>query len=321
MSVRIWVVSIKQVNFRIPVEMDGEIEELSSEFGLSRSEVIRQALTLYLNIIGDIERLTNIRELSKEEMKVSQENIRDVHFINLDSFDISICISNTTSGGIGPKPHDKVDVDGEVVGSIIARTALIKMLSIKGMPTTIMLNFSNEYESTGKRVIKGVKSECKKVGIDNIVVGHSEENIETCQTGVTVTAIGILEKHDFLKPELSGGDKVICLGTPSVGNDILDIDLPQIEDIKLLNRLDEIKRTLPVGHYGVKKELEKHLENKNLIIDWLETDVDVRLSAGPSSAVIAIADPDIDIGSLSRRMRIPVNMVAEIKSTPDDKLE
>ncbi|WGI18165.1 ribbon-helix-helix protein, CopG family [Methanonatronarchaeum sp. AMET-Sl] len=307
------MIVIKQINFRIPMEMDSQIEELSEKFGLSRSEIIRQALTLYFKIIGDLDKLTNIRELSKEEIQITQENIRDVHFINLDSFNISIVISNSSSGGIGPKIHDQVSVDGEVVGSIIARTALIKMLSISAEPTTVLLNFSNEMEETGRNIIQGVNTECKKIGINNVVVGHSEENIKTCQTGVSITAIGLLETNQLIQPEIKKGDKVFCIGHPSVGEDILNMKLPQIEDIKLLQKNKSIKKIIPVGHPGIKKEINNHLSNTELTIQWKNTDIDLNLSAGPTSAVIAITKPKLKQKQIEKRSRIPITEIGKVK--------
>ncbi|OUJ18794.1 CopG/MetJ family transcription regulator fused to thiamine monophosphate kinase-like domain [Methanonatronarchaeum thermophilum] len=294
--------------------MDKQIDSVSSEFGLSRSEVIRQALTIYFNIIGDIDKLTNIRDLSKEEIQVSHENTRDVHFINLDSFNISIVIANSSSGGIGPKEHDNVSVNGDVVGSIIARTALIKMLSIHGEPTTIMLNFSNEMEETGNQIIKGVRTECKKIGIKNIVIGHSEENIKTCQTGVSITAIGVIdkEKQKTRKTQIKAGDKIYCIGNPVVGENILNTDLPQLEDIKLLQRNKSIKKIYPIGHQGIKKELTNQLKDKKHRIKWKKTNIDLNRSAGPSSAVIAITKPNIDKQKIKKRTRIQTTEIAEI---------
>lgn len=101
-----------------------------------------------------------------------------------------------SAGGIGPKPLDRVKVDGYTLGRFTARVALMEVLSTGAKPICLVDTLSVEPDPLGLEIIKGVKDEAKEAGLDPTlaVTGSSEKNIPVEQTGIGVTVIGIAEK-------------------------------------------------------------------------------------------------------------------------------
>ncbi|OKY78061.1 MAG: Ribbon-helix-helix protein, copG family [Candidatus Methanohalarchaeum thermophilum] len=296
---------MKQTNFRLPEEMDSKISELTDKFGLNKSEIFRQSITIYLNLLGEVDKLTNIHELEIQKPTISNVRSRDVYYLNIDKLGLSIAISSSSSGGIGPKKHDRIDVRGDVLGSYIMRTALIKLLVNDVKPNVAILNLSNEKDPTGKEVFEGIKKIGKIIGVENYILGHSEERVETNQTGVSVFTIGLKDSSQTTKVELEKGDKLLCLGKPRSGEEIIKKNSYfGLKNVEKINKMDNVKKLIPVGNSGIRKNLENYLEKKKTNYEINKgVNIDLDKPAGPSTSIIAITDKKIAANELQKITR------------------
>ena len=239
---------------------------------------------------------------------------RDVLIFQLDSAK-ALVISCDSAGAIGPKPLDKVKVDGYTLGKITARVALMEVLSTGAKPICVVDTLSVEPEPTGSEILVGVREEAKKVGLDPelAVMGSSEKNFAVEQTGIGVTVIGVIEKSllkiGFSKPE----DIVVAVGVPCVGAEVLyeekNGNIADTLDVLKLRELDFVHEILPVGSEGIAREIRILAESSKLKFKLMEkTRLDVKKSAGPATVLLASL-PQSRLAEVKRAIGKPVNVV------------
>ena len=198
------------------------------------------------------------------------------------------------SGGIGPKELDVLRVDGKVLGKFIVRTALMEVMSVGAKPLCVACGLGVEPDPTGNRIINGVKHEMRKVGLrpDSALVVSTQKTFRTRQTGIGITAVGIAKSKDMIIGRSRGGDVVVSVGLPSVGEEVLENEakglIADTDDLLKLLSSNFIHSIIPVGSKGVRYELgvlaiESGL--KPILAENLE--VDIKKSAGPSTVLLA----------------------------------
>jgi len=242
---------------------------------------------------------------------------RDVLIFEFEDGRVMV-IGCDSAGGIGPKPLDKIRVDGYTIGRFTARVALMEVLSTGAKPICIIDTLSVEPEPTGIEIIEGIKDEARWAGLDpNLAVsGSSEKNIQVEQTGIGVTAIGITRK-ELLKIGISKPrDAVVAIGVPCVGDEVIPAEeerkIAETSDLLKLLDLDFIHEIIPVGSEGVAYEIEIIARGSNLkfkLADRLK--IDVKKSAGPATVIIASL-PDSKLTKLSTIVNKPINIVGHL---------
>ena len=244
------------------------------------------------------------------------ETARDVRLFRLGGE--IIVVSCDSCGGIGPKPLDRVRVDGYTVGRFTARVALMEALSLGAEPMCLANALAVELRPTGMQIIKGIRDEVKHAQLDSrIVMTYStEKNISVRQTGLGVTVVGTATPKSLRIGRCRPGDAIVAIGLPHVGHEVVAAEkkrrIADTRDVRsLLNRpfVDEV---IPVGSQGILHEVQTIAEDSNLQFTLRShLDIDIRKSAGPAT-VILCACPDSHLRALSASVEKPVSLIGTL---------
>ncbi|MHC1636074.1 MAG: ribbon-helix-helix protein, CopG family [Candidatus Methanospirareceae archaeon] len=305
---------MEPINIRLPKVKIQKIDEIAARNGITRSEVIRQALTIYLQLLENIGGFIDLRSLKISLNEVSTSKWGEIVIMRLRNGQV-IVLANTSSGGIGPKEEDVVKLDGKLLGRLMARTALIKVISSGAAPIAMVANLSVELLPTGSLIFQGIREEAGKIKTLEVLEGHTEENIKTKQTGMGITVIGICMEKELRIGSSMKDDLIIALGEPKVGYEVIRAvnakfkDIVTLEDILKLSRMPFVHEIIPVGHGGIKEALK-------LINGWKykieeEVRVDIDKSAGPSTVVLITVDAE-NLGEVRKRIKKPIHVIGRV---------
>lgn len=222
-----------------------------------------------------------------------------------------------SSGGIGPKPLDKLKVDGYVLGKFTARAALMEVLAVGATPVCIVDALAVEGTPLGAEILAGIRSEAVQAGLDPdlAVTGSTEKNIIVEQTGIGVTVIGTCSSRSQLKIGISqDGDLVAAVGVPCVAGEVLTAEgkIAETADIVTLRDLGFIHEVIPVGSTGVAHEIQTLSRCSKLAYNLTpQAVVDVKKSAGPATVILATLRIE-DLAQLKAATPKPVTVVAAL---------
>lgn len=213
---------------------------------------------------------------------------RDLTLLEITS-DIMLAIACDSSASIGRKEHDEVQINPEVVAACCLRVPLFELLCVGAEPISIIDVIGNEYEPTGRRMIAGIKSEMKKAGLSQLPLnGSTEENMTTTMSSLGITVTGQFEDK-FIKPTIKSMDYLFQLGSPYVGNEVIEnlSTLCDYQDLYELRQESSVVDLLPVGSKGIEYEGKLMAEENGLVIDFYEPEnLELKKSAGPSTVVL-----------------------------------
>ncbi|MGL4449677.1 MAG: hypothetical protein ACRCTZ_00625 [Sarcina sp.] len=216
-----------------------------------------------------------------------------------------LTIACDSCGGIGSSNSDIVKVDEEIVGYLTTRVCMFETLSYRALPKVIVNNLCVEMDGRGEKILKGIKKAMdefnglnfeRKLTEDNLT-GSTEDNIEVMQTAFGVTVIGE-EGQDERLWEIDKGDKLIAVGNPLVGEEVVKAIKKESEEIVSMKSLkvilDYSKDVIPVGSKGINYEVAVLEETNGIGIKRFENvKIDCEKSAGPSTVVLAIVSQDM----------------------------
>lgn len=247
-------------------------------------------------------------------MKISK--FRDLTFININK-DQVLVIACDSSGAIGNKENDLVQVEPEIVGELTTQVALKEILAIGAEPISIINTLSVEMNDTGEKIINGIKKALEPLNLpyEKIITGSTEENFPTCQTGMGITIVGIINKKSWRRPRALSDSLAVVVGIPKVGYEVLQ-DKGEIINIKHLLELKQnpkIYEILPVGSKGILVELKEMARTNNLTY-CLDEDIklDLYKSAGPATCAI-LSIEEKEYAKLKNYFQIPINRIGRFK--------
>ena len=217
------------------------------------------------------------------------ETKRDISLINIGE-NRSLVIACDVSGGIGPKSADKIKVSGELIGHFTTRVALMEVLAVGAQPISIVDTLSVEYHPTGRNIIKGIEKAMEEIDLDREMLnGSTEDNIETHETGVGITVIGIIENEKIQINCTQKGDILASIGLPLVGEEVLarkDMSA-DIFDLKRVKEKKYINEIMVVGSKGIRHEAELMAEMSKLKLKYNQgLNLDLEKSAGPATVIL-----------------------------------
>ena len=223
-----------------------------------------------------------------------------------------------SSGGIGPKPLDKLKVSGYILGKFIARVVLMEVLATGAKPLCLVDALGVELNPTGMEILQGLKEEAALAGLDPklAVTGSSEKNFQTEQTGIGVMALGVTAKR-FLKIGTSQpGDSIVAIGVPSVGDEVVQAETEgktaDCQDILRLFGLEYIHEVIPAGSMGIVHEVEILAKSANLQFRLLDQhSINIKKSAGPATVAL-VTLPESCLPSLTTQISKPINLVGSM---------
>ncbi len=219
------------------------------------------------------------------------DTARDVSVIRrTDGFLVTAC---DTLGAIGAKPADVVQAPEEVCGAYTLRVCLSELAAVGAVPLIVTSLVCNEWESTGRKILDGIRAELTDNGYQNVRVnGSTEENMRTVMTALGITVVGFAEHMRWRKT--LPGDRVLVVGIPRVGKAVLEHgnELLRPSLVRFLCDDDAVGDVIPCGSRGVRHELDVLAQESGLRIRLAsELGIDLDASAGPATcAVVTVHD-------------------------------
>lgn len=242
---------------------------------------------------------------------------RDLLVFKLSNDDLLV-VGCDSSGGIGPKPLDKIKVDGYTLGKFTAQAALMEVLSVSARLVCIVDALGVEAEPTGSQILKGIRDEAKKLGLDPklAITGSTEKNMAVEQTGIGVTVIGICSTNQLRIGTSKPNDTVVTIGIPSAGLEVLEAQkegtIAETTDILKLQKTDFIHEIIPVGSTGITHELTTLTKGSHLKYELIpQTVINLNKSAGPATVLLATL-PKQNLTQLQQIINKPVNTIAKL---------
>ncbi len=243
------------------------------------------------------------------------EKYRDISII--DFGDRLLTIACDSCGGVGLLDGDTVRADGFNVGYHTAFVALAETIAIGAQPLLIADTLSVSLGSYGKSILYGIKSAAEEAGLDpkKSITGSSEENFIVQSTGIGVTVLGQLNKADFKPKPLETSYDAIVIGTPLVGDEVIQrkSEILTLAAIKNLLRQSYVLDLVPVGSKGILYETNQMAET--LGMNFNENTLNpgfIRKSAGPATCAVAVINTD-QFKNIKELMDIPVSLIGTFK--------
>ncbi len=305
------------INVRLPKKLIKDIDGFAKEYELNRSEIIRQALTFYLTMLRNIGNIVRPTIFKINPSQVILMKRGDVTFMKLPT-GLILSLSYTSSGGIGPKSLDKVKVDGFTLGRFMTRVALMDTMAVNSWPKLIIATLSVEMSPTGLDILKGVKSEAKKIGLDpdQSISMNTEENISTDQTGLGVTAAGLVHEDELRIGRTQPNDALVIIGEPKVGDEVVQAEkegkIADLQDLVRMVQLEFIHDVIPVDTQGIAYEARMiaHMVGRQIEF-YNNIKMDLEKPAGPATAILVTMD-EAHIERLRWTIRKPVTIIGRV---------
>ena len=305
------------INVRLPDKLTQDIDKLSKKHSLTRSEVIRQALTIYLHLTENIGTMLRPIVFQVKPAQISYTRRGDVSILKVPTGH-AIVAGSTSSGAIGPKEMDKVKVDGRMLGKFLARVALMDVSATGAFPLLLSVTLGVEKEPTGNAIIEGIRGEARSIGLDpnQVIMENTEDNFETLQTGVGLTVVGFANEEELRIGKTCPGDLIVAIGKPKVGDEVIVAEVRgEIADLKNVTQLSQRKYVhdiWPVGGFGIASEAKMMAYGVGRQLKICEVQgLDLNKSAGPATVVLATIDRD-SLEELLSLISKPINVVGEI---------
>jgi hypothetical protein len=305
------------VNVRLPDKLTQDIDKLSKKHSLTRSEVIRQALTIYLHLTENVGTMLRPIVFQVKPSQIGYTRRGDVSILKVPTGH-AIVAGSTSSGAVGPKEMDEVKVDGRILGKFLARVALMDVSATGAFPLLLSVTLGVEKEPTGNAIIEGIKGEARSIGLDpnQVIMENTEDNFKNLQTGVGLTVVGFANEEDLRIGKTCPGDLIAAIGKPKVGNEVIAAEARgEIADLKNVTQLSQRKYVhdiWPVGGFGIASEAKMMAYGVGRQLKTCEVQgLDLNKSAGPATVVLATIDRD-SLEDLISLISKPINVVGEI---------
>ncbi len=234
----------------------------------------------------------------KTKVSIRREKYRDLLLTYLDAEKVLVAACDSC-GAVGPKDEDLVEVPGYILGRLTARVALMEVLAVGAKPINLIVNLCMEPFPLGKEINQGIQEELQALGLNpfSMMTGSSEKNFPVLQSALGITVIALARPEDLRIKSLQSGDAVLLLGWPKVGSEVASgySELLEGSDIQKLLAYPEIREIVPIGSRGIAGEIEDLEQYYQLRMFWdnLPPGLDPHKSAGPSTCLLAIGDPEV----------------------------
>src|SRR3990170_3285494 len=151
---------MKVINVRLSNNVVSDVDKLAKRHDLSRSEVIRQALVMYLHLVENVGTMLRPIVFQVKPAQITYARRGDVSILKVPTGH-AIVVGSTSSGAVGPKELDKVKVDGRMLGKFLARVALMDVTATGAFPVLLSVTLGVEKDPTGNAVLEGIKREAR----------------------------------------------------------------------------------------------------------------------------------------------------------------
>jgi selenophosphate synthetase-related protein len=311
------VLNLKVTNVRLSDKILSDTDKLAKKHGLTRSEVIRQALTVYLHLMENVGTMLRPIAFQVKPAQITYTRRGDVSIMKIPTGH-AIVVGSTSSGAVGPKAMDKVKVEGRVLGKFLARVALMDVTATGAFPLLLSVTLGVENQPTGHEIIEGIRKEATFLGLEpnQVLMENTEDNFETIQTGAGLTVVGFANEEELRLGKTRPGDIVVAVGKPKVGDEVIPAEARgEIADLKNVMQLSQKKYVhdiVPVGTFGVAYEARMMAYAVGRQLKIAENPkIDLEKSAGPATVVLVTVDKE-KLEDLTLLLRKPTTIVGEI---------
>ncbi len=305
------------INVRLPDKIVTDVDKLAKKHSLTRSEVMRQALTIYLHLTENVGTMLRPIVFQVKPAQITYTRRGDVSILKMPTGH-AIVAGSTSSGAVGPKEMDRVKVDGKVLGKFLARVALMDVTATGAFPLLLSVTLGVESEPTGNEIIEGIKLEARSIGLDpnQVLMENTEDNFQTVQTGAGLTVVGLANEDELRLGKTMPGDLIVAIGRPKVGDEVIPAEARgEIADLKNVTQLNQRKYVhdiAAVGSFGIASEAKMMAYGVGRQLKLLDVKgLDLNKTAGPATVVLVTIDPD-RLEDLRALIPKPVNVVGEI---------
>jgi len=305
------------INVRLPQKLTQDIDKLAKKHELTRSEVIRQALTIYLHLTENIGSMLRPIVFQVKPAQIAYSRRGDVSILKLPTGH-AIVTGSTSSGAVGPKEMDRVKVDGRMLGKFLARVALMDVTATGAFPMLLSVTLGVEKEPTGNDILEGIKREARSLGLNpsQVLMEKTEENFHTIQTGAGLTVVGFANEEELRIGKTCPGDLIVAIGKPKVGDEVIAAEARgEIADLKNVTQLSQRKYVhdiAPVGGFGIASEARMMAYGVGRQLKLYDVgSLDVNKPAGPATVVLATIDKE-RLEDLSTLIPKPICVVGEV---------
>jgi hypothetical protein len=305
------------INIRLPDKLTSGIDKLAKKHSLTRSEVMRQALTIYLHLTENAGTMLRPIAFQVKPTQINYTRRGDISILKVPTGH-AIVAGSTSSGAVGPKELDKVKVDGQTLGKFLARVALMDVTATGAFPVLLSVTLGVEKEPTGNAILEGIRREARTIGLDpnQVLMENTEDNFETFQTGGGLTVIGFANEEDLRLGKTCPGDLIVAIGKPKVGDEVIAAEARgEIADLKNVTQLSQRKYVhdiWPVGGFGIASEARMMAYGVGRHLKTCEVQgLDLNKSAGPATVVLATIDKE-KLEDLTSLIPKPISIVGEI---------
>ena len=225
---------------------------------------------------------------------------RDIILLRVDRKRL-LTVTCDSAGAIGSKSGDTIKAEPKLVGKMTARVALMELLAVGADPIAMSGTFSVEPKPTGDSVIEGIRQELKDSHLNQIpIICSSEKNFKVKQTGIGITAIGLVSNTSLKIGRCEPGDDVVALGEPHIGHEVIQAERKR----RIANALDVIRcrkksfvhELIPVGSRGMYHEAGVMATDSKLVFEpSITRQAELKKSAGPATVLLmAVRNVELD---------------------------
>jgi hypothetical protein len=305
------------INLRIPDKVVSDLDKLAKKHSMTRSEVMRQALTIYLHLIENVGTMLRPIVFQVKPAQISYTRRGDVSILRVPTGH-AVVVGSTSSGAVGSKKMDKVRVTGEMLGKFLGRVALMDVISTGAFPLSLSVTLGVEKEPTGNAILEGIRREARSIGLDpnQVLMEKTEENFETVQTGVGLTVVGFANEEELRLGKTCPGDLIVAIGKPKVGDEVISAEVKgEIADLKNITQLSQKKYVhdiSPVGGFGIASEAKIMAYGVGRQLKLTEVQgLDLNKSAGPATVILVTLSKE-KLEDLTDLIPKPISVVGEI---------
>lgn len=309
--------TLKVTNVRISEKILTDTDKLAKKHGLNRSEVIRQALTVYLHLVENVGTMLRPIAFKVKPSQIGYMRRGDVSILKIPTGH-AIVVGSTSSGGIGPKTMDMLKVQGRVVGKFLARVALMDVAATGAFPLLLSVTLGVEKEPTGREILEGIRAEAMLLGLEpnQVLMENTEDNFTTNQTGAGLTVIGLANEDELRLGKTRPGDMVIAIGKPKVGDEVIPAEvkgeIADLRNVTLLTQKKFVHDIVTVGSFGIAYEARMMAYAVGRQVKFAENiGLDLVKTAGPASVILVTIDQE-KIEDLKALLQKPLTVVGEI---------
>ena len=305
------------INVRLPDKVVSDVDKIAQQHSLSRSEIIRQALTIYLHLVENVGSMLRPIVFQVKPAQITYTRRGDVSILKVPTGH-AIVVGSTSSGAVGPKLMDKVKVDGFVLGRFLARVALMDVIATGAFPLLLSVTLGVEKEPTGSEILEGIRREARSIGLDpnQVLMENTEDNFETIQTGAGLTVVGFANEDELRLGKTSPGDLIVAIGKPKVGDEVISAEAKgEIADLKNVSQISQKKYVhdiTAVGTFGIADEARMMAYGVGRQLKLFDVKgLDLNKSAGPATVVLVTVSKE-NLEELMSSISKPINVIGEI---------